>query len=915
VGDTRLFCSEPAIRFLLRKARKLKLQLTNEGRRKLVTAVGARGWALGLSRTAIAHDRALAPEQWEERLVDHYLRSDGPLGGAPLTSLDATPAEIAIASGVPEINEVEAQAIFLAHFDRVAVHEWLAGDARPPRADSNLPTYFRYLVLTCLVSATDRDAGHTQNFRIRLGELLGHPGGFNNVGGVNNLWQALRCWSEKRRAKGEPIRRIELPSYGTMTLIGHAVRIAFPSWDDRRALTHILRKIAPDVRRNPVRLVYQLSRQRYSMELPTGVANALSDFSKALAAGQRMLNGHRFWRLVTSIGDRLEAEAGRPSPDRWRLCIQFCGFEQDDVRVRLFRGRKQLDDAPSWQGSLQQFALVRPSALPSMLATTLDKGFLLLAEGPGATWQIDDARRPEAGRFVMLVRSTNRSMFRSLHTNWRELDLIWSVSEVLGWDQIKGLAGGVAAQLYDDRLEDLSIENGIRLSKSVWLGRPGFLPCLTASDESSIAIEGIGREHAMLTLLGRPPAWKLETQLPVSGHWRITATEAEQETERRLCLEANAPERWDFPEVQDLDPETELLVDRHLPERTSLTPREDTPIGAGPMEHVLEAIYTSPPKGWGEADLVSMLSPVMPSPHFVWDVLRSLAEAAWLEPMLSRSWRARTWRLCAPQLIPIGPKSAIVEGALGASARQRLAEAVASAGGRTFVHWRDPSQWVAPLVEVDAIDLPMLSSQLGWTIVPRTFPLISNAPSCWPTEVRSEQGRIVGGCWNFDLGLFLPRGAEPSSGEVNLDRLVRERMDDRDLFRVRGGGPEFVSSSRTTGILEAYRRRQEPLFKWTGNYLMRTRKSGHLPLPIGSWLRRRFLIASGPTLQPDGSWSYLYPSDAETARSLESVFGKAIAGPKRLSEPSTFIARATKARREGRPPSWYINASDSRSCR
>src|SRR5262249_7157744 len=159
---------------------------------------------------------------WERRLVHHYLRSDGPSGGTPLTFLDATPAELAIASQLEGLEDLEAQRTFIAHFDRSKVHSWLSGKSGPPSGKAELPGYFRYLVLACLVSATEADAGSTHNFRTRFGELLDAPGEFNSVSGVNHLWEALVRWCDRQRATGQPIRRIVLPDYGNANLIGYA---------------------------------------------------------------------------------------------------------------------------------------------------------------------------------------------------------------------------------------------------------------------------------------------------------------------------------------------------------------------------------------------------------------------------------------------------------------------------------------------------------------------------------------------------------------------------------------------------------------------------------------------------------------------------------------------------------------------
>src|SRR4051812_25060209 len=111
--------------------------------------------------------------EWERCLTFHYLRSDGPLGGSPLAFLDATPAELAAVAGEYGVTEDAAQSEFLAQFNRLNVQSWLNGEYAPPEKDGEVPGYFRYLVLTALVSATEVGVGHNHDFRDRLGAMLG----------------------------------------------------------------------------------------------------------------------------------------------------------------------------------------------------------------------------------------------------------------------------------------------------------------------------------------------------------------------------------------------------------------------------------------------------------------------------------------------------------------------------------------------------------------------------------------------------------------------------------------------------------------------------------------------------------------------------------------------------------------------
>jgi hypothetical protein len=276
----------------------------------------------------------LTGADWERCLTSHYLRSDGPLGGSPLTFLDATPAELAAAAAEYGVTEDTAQGAFVSHFTRSSVQAWLNGDMAPSQRDNELPGYFRYLVLTALVSATEEEVGLNHDFRDRLGALFG-GGRMNSVAAVNDLWRALRGWCARRQAAGEPIRTVDLPPFGSMNLIGYAVRIAFPTWRDRHRFARMLRTLAPEIRAHPEWLAQELSRPQQLGKLPPAVAGALGDFQRQIRAKRRMLLGHRFWALVRSIDTQLRAEAEGRQAVRWTLEARFGGWEHDVLELRL----------------------------------------------------------------------------------------------------------------------------------------------------------------------------------------------------------------------------------------------------------------------------------------------------------------------------------------------------------------------------------------------------------------------------------------------------------------------------------------------------------------------------------------------------------------------------------------------------
>jgi len=151
----------------------------------------------------------------------------------------------------------------------------------------------------------------------------------------------------------------------------------------------------------------------------------------------------------------------------------------------------------------------------------------------------------------------------------------------------------------------------------------------------------------------------------------------------------------------------------------------------------------------------------------------------------------------------------------------------------------------------------------------------------------------------------MPEHVAPSAeGTVRLERLVRERSDDRDLFRLSGRGEDFLTSSRTVAIFEAHRRLGTPLLDWMAGRLQRRSRGGHLPIPIARALRRRTLCASGPVFRPDGSWTYVYAADLEAARRLRRTFGAVIALGDEARGGFT-LDRVVQQRRLGRRQTWY----------
>src|SRR5262245_57451794 len=103
---------------------------------------------------------ALTPtaQQWETALARHYLRSDGPFGASPLSYIDATPEQLALATGRTKAEADEVLRCFLALFNnRRDVLQALSRGTPASLPDCDGPGWFRYLLLTCVVAAASSD--------------------------------------------------------------------------------------------------------------------------------------------------------------------------------------------------------------------------------------------------------------------------------------------------------------------------------------------------------------------------------------------------------------------------------------------------------------------------------------------------------------------------------------------------------------------------------------------------------------------------------------------------------------------------------------------------------------------------------------------------------------------------------------
>jgi hypothetical protein len=861
-------------------------------------------------------------EAWERLLVLHYLRTDGPFGTAPLRWIDATPIELARATRIEGIDPEVAKASFLSIFSNEYVTRDVFRTGRISKPGSNeAPGYFRYLVLSALVPALAPEETDSNDFRVRLGALLGLGGQLSDVGGLPRLWKSLTKWCDGQRAEARPFRRVDLPEPGHMRLIGYSIRLAFPSWRDRERLTQEVDRVGAERFDRPRAVIGHLKHHIEFGSYSTSMQDAFTDFYTRFQSGERLLTQHRFWRLIRDVVSNLESRARTvPLTDRARLTLSF-GIDDADMSMAfVVASGTEADPIEAFRtegtvSAVLEDLMSAPVAtrwVPDWVRQTITSGVLLLDEERWGRWALK--KRSEIGRagIIAVVRDhiAARADLRSI--GWRPAGREWVFGDIRNLGELERLLLGLdrRAPALDEDLVTLKVVGGIKTG-GVLLGRPRTLPSIRATAASSLSIEPIGdtRGDPSLEPLDSD-TWSLIATTPLAGTWRITASEdaapglAPMEFEQNVAFDDRAVEHATLAEPDrdptKWEPEVELIFQRGeaLEPRSGSYPQAAVE-GNDRLTDLLEAIYARGRTGWAESDIVDLMRRVIgssdgPRP---WDMLRILQVSGWIEPRQQTTWRGRRWFLRPLSLVVLGEGTdavTVLDGASPLVVRERFRAVAASIGARD-VAGVPIGVWSPPVLAVQGVDPGVLAEASGLTVERAVDVVTSPAPAAWPKERRSATHRDLVSSWSWQASAFRTEAEEPPNG-VSLGRYRRARGDERDVYIV--GAPSLAPmsfTSRASAVMEAHRAAGSPLFEFDGSRLRRMASDGHLPEPIERTLRLTHLVNAGLFVDPVGHRSFCYPADRHDVEVLHGWFGAAIDAPmppgREVGMPAICLAR------------------------
>lgn len=248
-----------------------------------------------------------------------------------------------------------------------------------------------------------------------------------------------------------------------------------------------------------------------------------------------------------------------------------------------------------------------------------------------------------------------------------------------------------------------------------------------------------------------------------------------------------------------------------------------------------------------------------------WDVARSWVEAGFLDCLVYRHWKKRTYYPRAPRLVihrvkGVATVFATVVGLLPILSRRDVEEA-AAARGLHGGYCTQSSPWVLPPLLLVASDEEVFENlraacrlgpnELLPSLESCTVPIAATISHLNDTPLGYESS----GVWDWTVGRF---AREEHDSGPHLERLVR--TDAPDVYVVRTTKEKVWHGwSRTWGFLIAASSRAMRLVERHGDSTVRIAARGvRLPMSIGRWSTAKSGICPGPS-GPDGSsHDYLY---------------------------------------------------------
>ena len=750
----------------------------------------------------------------EAECIERYFLAPGSTG--PVASVYVADDDLLDIFGVTDLEEARKRFIMtLPHIDILKAR--LSGDIAPRKG--SVPDYVRILAFLCWMQTTSTRQRGDRDFRDDLlgKQLNEHFTGFL-MNGLDLMWLHLKefLWQQHQI---DLVLPENIPS--NISRIGRTLQMAFPTWRHKQELRKVRDTITQERLLDPLTVANRIATAKMRGQTMQSFVYNFRKFDDARKRGAGDHVATPFWQAWYSVvAEKAALEAIEVAEGNFG--------EHELFRVSPLGDRVAIstpEDAVKF--------------IPKPLGKLVSKGLVFL-ENLGF------------GRYRAGASASNILLMKSSKLEQCDTDAIQSVFGLnANWvvASFKKQVGG--GGLPSSQPREFGWRQGIRVG-GAYLGRTPLAPIVTGPMPSAIRVEKNGEP---IDMVPREDGLSFRDGV-YSGNF-VARSNHES---RGIVLVPRANEvgelrRLSFDFAREIS-EDEFHQDTVPSDASSIEEWSGNRVPpCDELVTISEALYERTARGLSVSEAIEIIQRGMQGDDkpSEWDLLRSFADAGWLELTLLRHFPVRRILQHPLTAESIGSDLVRISGPTPIAVLERLHAAAGAAGG-SIETWNGLSKWSLPRYAVrcpndqarrDFIDRMAIAER------PLQRPAIADVGD--PDGVHGYQ---VIGRYDEERGFFAVRYDEKVS--EGLYRLERKESRNPFLYRsVISGKPVKTYVSPSVAILSHHLRAGGPMFFQYAGILEPRRARVFLPSSWARWASDRVLCNAAPSSSED-KWRYRY---------------------------------------------------------
>lgn len=755
----------------------------------------------------------------------------GPGSSGPIGTVYVADEDLLEVFGVAEIEQ--ARKLLVRSLPHISIlRPRLSGAIQP--LTRRAPDYVRILVFLCWMQTTKTRQRGDRDFRQLLGKQLGEDFTGATLSGLDVMWKHLQDFL----AQEHHIELVLPEIIPNIRQIGRTLQMAFPTWRDRAALRKLRQYIPHEQLLDPLMVANRIHTSRYILgDTMQSFEYNFEKFDNARKRGDREYEATPFWHAWYGI------------------VAEQTAIEEIEIVESDFGGYELFRVPPIGE----RVSLATPEdalkLVPKPLARLISGGLVFLESLGYGRYRAQAA----AASNVFLMR---KSKFQECNPDSIRSSAAVNSNWVVA--TFRGKFEESAAPVSGKR--EFGWHDGIRVGSGAYLGRSPLTPTISSPLPEAVKVEMAGKPVSLVRVgddiaLG-PGVYAgavVARSLGKSHEVLMVARANEIGDTRRLVFDLSR----DIPEDEfhhGTAPLSATELDIWGGERVEPCDELVT-IGEGLYERTARGLPLS------EAiEIVRRGLRLTENSPSEWDVLRSFADAGWLEATFLRHFPVRRLLLRDLAAKAIGEDAVLICGPTPLAVVDRLGVAARAAGG-TLGTWNGASSWTLPRY---LLRFPSGQSRREFL---RRAELRELPPDRSAVADVADHGDIHGfqvvGKLLPDRGFFGAWfGAEMADGLYRL-----QRPGSNALFLYRSVVPGKLAQnyvSPSVALLSHHFRRGGAVFEYAGDGLVAKARRVMLPSNWARWASNLALCNPGPSKR-SGAWRYEYPVAEETVASISKL--------------------------------------------